>query len=59
MTFTFIIGTSDAVLSSLSKESWEANTLSFLAKHGESFMDMVCRDACDGPEIGEVIMLEF
>ena len=37
-----------------SKETWEANTLSYVAKQGESFMDMLCRDACDGPEIGKV-----
>ena len=36
------------------KESWEANTLSFISKQGEAFMEMLCRDACDGPEIGEV-----
>ena len=45
---------SSNIFGPVSKESWEANTLSFLAKQGESFMDMVCRDACNGPEIGEV-----
>eukprot|EP00795_Rhopilema_esculentum_P005068 gene5068-181_t len=46
---------SSNIFGPVSKESWEANTLSFLAKQGESFMDMVCRDACNGPEIGEML----
>eukprot|EP00794_Sanderia_malayensis_P012769 gene12769-14080_t len=37
------------------RESWEANTLSFLAQIGETFMDMVCKDACEGPEIGKML----
>ncbi len=44
----------DSLFGKSVKESWEASTLSFLAQNGESFMDMVCRDACDGPEIGKV-----
>ena len=42
-----------------SKESWEANTLSVISRHGDQFMDMLCRDACDGPEIGEVCVLQM
>ena len=45
---------SSDIFMTTSKETWEANTLSIIAKQDESFMEMLCRDACDGPEIGKV-----
>ncbi|XP_048578619.1 nuclear pore complex protein Nup205 isoform X2 [Nematostella vectensis] len=36
-------------------QSWDLGTLSVLSSYGEPFMEMLCRDACDGHDIGRML----
>ena len=38
----------------LSSQSWDTSILSVLCSYGEPFMEAVCRDACDGHDVGRV-----
>ena len=37
----------------------DAGTLSILSSYGEPFMETVCRDACDGHDVGRVSSVPF
>lgn len=36
-------------------ESWELGTLSVLSSYGEPLMEVICRDACDGHDVGRML----
>ena len=42
------------VLSLYPGQSWDTSILPVLSSYGESFMDAVCRDSCDGHDVGRV-----
>ena len=45
------------VLSLYPGQSWDTSILPVLSSYGEPFMDAVCRDSCDGHDIGRVSYL--
>lgn len=42
------------VLSLYPGQSWDTSILPVLSSYGEPFMDAVCRDSCDGHDVGRV-----
>lgn len=55
-----IIGVMESVLSLYPSQSWDTSILPVLSSYGEPFMDVVCRDSCDGHDVGRVsIQLSF
>ena len=42
------------VLSLYPGQSWDTSILPVLSSYGEPFMDVVCRDSCDGHDVGRV-----
>ena len=49
-----IIGVMESVLSLYPTQSWDTSILPVLSSYGEPFMDVVCRDSCDGHDVGRV-----
>lgn len=52
-----IVGVMESVLSLYPTQSWDTSILPVLSSYGEPFMDVVCRDSCDGHDVGRVSML--
>lgn len=52
-----IAGVIESVLSLYPSQSWDTSILPVLSSYGEPFMDVVCRDSCDGHDVGRVSML--
>lgn len=52
-----ILGVMESVLSLYPTQSWDTSILPVLSSYGEPFMDVVCRDSCDGHDVGRVSML--
>lgn len=52
-------GVLESVLSLYPSQSWDTSILPVLSSYGEPFMDVVCRDSCDGHDVGRVSMLPF
>ena len=50
-------GVMENVLSLYPSQSWDTSILPVLSSYGEPFMDVVCRDSCDGHDVGRVSML--
>ena len=50
-------GVLESVLSLYPSQSWDTSILPVLSSYGEPFMDVVCRDSCDGHDVGRVSML--
>ena len=48
---------SGGIFASQTKETWESTTLAILNKFGESLLEVVARDTCDGPCISRVCLL--
>ena len=44
----------ESVLSLYPSQSWDTSILPVLSSYGEPFMDVVCRDSCDGHDVGRV-----
>ena len=54
-----IVGVMENVLSLYPSQSWDTSILPVLSSYGEPFMDVVCRDSCDGHDVGRVSMLSY
>lgn len=50
----FSIGVVDGIFGKQVKESWETSTMEILSKYGESLLDIVAKDSCQGPCIARV-----
>ena len=50
-------GVLESVLSLYPSQSWDTSILPVLSSYGEPFMDVVCRDSCDGHDVGRVSIL--
>lgn len=57
MSFCFFTGVMENVLSLYPGQSWDTSILPVLSSYGEPFMDAMCRDSCDGHDIGRVSYL--
>ena len=49
-----IAGVMKNVLSLYPGQPWDTSILPVLSSYGEPFMDTVCRDSCDGHDVGRV-----
>ena len=49
-----LLGVMENVLSLYPGQSWDTSILPVLSSYGEPFMDAVCRDSCDGHDVGRV-----
>lgn len=47
-------GVIDGIFGRQTKESWETTTMEILNKYGESLLDIVAKDTCQGPCIARV-----
>ena len=52
--FVLLTGVMENVLSLYPGQSWDTSILPVLSSYGEPFMDAVCRDSCDGHDVGRV-----
>jgi len=50
-------GVSGGIFASQTKETWEMTTLAILNKYGESLLEVVARDTCDGPCISRMMAM--
>lgn len=48
-------GVMENVLSLYPGQSWDTSILPVLSSYGEPFMDAVCRDSCDGHDVGRML----
>lgn len=55
--FLSLLGVMENVLSLYPGQSWDTSILPVLSSYGEPFMDAVCRDSCDGHDVGRVSLL--
>lgn len=52
-------GVVDGVFGKQTKESWQTNTMEILNTYGESLLDIVAKDTCQGPCIARVSLLRM
>lgn len=52
-----IAGVMENVMALYPSQSWDTSILPVLSSYGEPFMDVVCRDSCDGHDVGRVSIL--